>query len=109
MRRNQTIWHLSTIVVFKNLFVGDRGDTVIVKFVPPSVLGRFDEGKVMTTVEITRVNKHTVKFVHMGCVGVALVLIDEFCQVDREGEFVAVVDLDVRLEMWYAVTAAHLD
>lgn len=95
MRRDEAIWHLSTVVVFEYLLVRDRRHTVVVEFVPSSVLCRLDKSKVVTSVKIARVNEHTVKLVNVGHVRVALVLVDELGQIDLEGELVPVVDLNL--------------
>jgi hypothetical protein len=58
--RGNTVQGFSTIVLLKNLLVGDRRHSVIVEFKPSCFAVGFDEGKVMPTMEITRVDENTV-------------------------------------------------
>jgi hypothetical protein len=84
--------HVTTVVVLRDLLVGDRGNPVIVVFEPSTVLLRLDEREVMAAMQITGMYENTMKFVHRRWWSL-LFIVQELGQVDGEGELVAVVDL----------------
>jgi hypothetical protein len=55
-----TVEHISTVVVLQDLLVGDRGNTIVIELEPSSVFLGFDQGEVVSTVEITRVDQDTM-------------------------------------------------
>jgi hypothetical protein len=59
-RRRNAIENFSPVILFENLAVGHRCDSVIVKLEPPGGSIRFDASEVVTPMEIPRVNEHTV-------------------------------------------------
>ena len=56
--------HLTTKVVFQHLLERGGCNAIVVKFEPVAVGLRFDQSKVMTTVQVARVNKHAMQFVY---------------------------------------------
>lgn len=90
--RNKTIEWLSTVVLLKNLAIGDGRDAVIVELQPPSVVVRLDEREVVTTMKITGMYEDTVELVHPW-LGPVRCLVQEFTQVDFEWELVTIIDL----------------
>ena len=82
----------STIVLFQNLPVRHRCHPTIIKFEPLGTSIWFDESVVMSMVEVTRMYEYTVKFVLPGFGPVGR-LVEEFIEVDFEGELKAIIDL----------------
>lgn len=66
MRRDKTVQHVSAIIVFQDLLVCDGRNSVIIKFVPATILFRFDESEIVAAVKITRVHEDTVELIDMG-------------------------------------------
>jgi hypothetical protein len=63
MRSDQSIEHFSTIVVLEDLLVGDGCHTVVVKLEPPAVGLGLDKRKVVTAVQIARMDEDAVEVV----------------------------------------------
>ena len=94
---DNTVQRLPTVVLLQNLPVCHRRHPIVVEFEPPSIPVWFDEGEVVSAVEVTRVYEYTVKLVfpRFGPVGR---LVEEFVKINLEGEFEAIVDLRGGLE-----------
>lgn len=56
MRRNQSVDHFSSVIVLQDLLVGHGGYSIVVKLVPPSIGFGLDEGKVVSPVQVSRVD-----------------------------------------------------
>ena len=96
---DNAIQRLSTVVLLQNLPIRHRCHTIVVEFKPPGLPIRLDESKVVSTVEVTGVYEYTVKLVLRGFGPVGR-LVEEFVEVDLEGEFEAIIDLrgEVRIK-----------
>lgn len=83
---------LATIIFFQHLTIRHRRDAVVVELEPPSFAIRFNKCKVVTSMQIAGVDKHSSEFVYpgLGCVGT---FVEEFAQIDREREFKAIINL----------------
>jgi hypothetical protein len=90
---NQTVVHVTTIVVLGDLLVGDRDDPIVIVLEPPSVLLGLDQGEVMASVQIPRMHEHTVQLVDLVLFAFIGFGIQELGEVDLKRELVAVVDL----------------
>ena len=93
VRRNQAIKYVATVVVLEHLFIRHRRYPIIVEFEPPAILLRLDQSKVMTAVQITRVHEDAVKLVDARLRPI-LFFVQELREIYREGEFMAIVDLE---------------
>lgn len=90
---SQAVYDITSIVVLQYLSIGNRGHTVIVILEPSTFLVRFDERKVMTTVQITGMDQDTIELVNLGRPTFRGSLVQELGEIDRVREFMTVVDL----------------
>jgi len=90
--RDNAIHWLPTIVLLQNLPVRHRRHPIVVEFEPAGVPIWFDEGEVVSTVEVAGVYEDTMKPVLPGF-GPVSRLVEEFIKVNLEGEFEAIIDL----------------
>lgn len=58
-----TIQRLTTIILLQHLTVSHRRHPIVVKLEPSGLVIRLDESEVVTAMEITRVDEHTMKLV----------------------------------------------
>lgn len=91
LRDNAVQW-LSAVVFLQNLPVRHRSHPIVVEFEPPGLPIWFDEREVVSTMEVAGVNEDTVKLVFPRF-GPVSRLVEEFIEVNLEGEFEAIVDL----------------
>jgi hypothetical protein len=106
--RDNTVQRLSTIILLQNLAVRHRRHPIVVEFEPPGVSVWFDESEVVPTVEVAGVNEDTVEVVLAG-LGPVSRFVEEFVEVDFEGEFEAIVDLWGGVEFyWQLATGTKL-
>jgi hypothetical protein len=96
MLGHQTIDRVATIIVLEDLFVRHWCHAIIVELEPPSVLLGLDERKVVPAVQVARVDEDTVQVIPVVLVLGGRRVVQELAEVDGEGEFVAVIDLQLR-------------
>ena len=56
----KTIQRLATIVFLQNLTVGDGGDAIVIELEPSGLAIGFDERKVVSAIDISRVHQYAV-------------------------------------------------
>ena len=57
---DKAVVQIATVIVLCDLLVSDRYDPIVIVLEPPAVLLGLDQSKVVTTVQITRMDEHSV-------------------------------------------------
>lgn len=93
-RRQHTIWtrRFSTIVLLQDLAVCYRSHAIVIIFEPAGFTIGLDEGKIMATMEITGMHKHTMQLVYPRLRS-GYGFIKKFAKVNFKWEFMSVIDL----------------
>ena len=91
-RRGQAIQNFTAVVLLKHLPVRNRGYTIVVELQPSRLAVRFNEGEIVTPVQISGVYEYTMKFVYPRLCLVRS-LVQELSKVYFKGKFMSIIDL----------------
>jgi hypothetical protein len=94
--RGIPVGRFATIVIFEDLLVCHGRNAIIVKLEPSSLSIGLDKSKVVSAVQIARVDEDAVQAVEVRF-GPVRGLVQELLEVDFEGELVSIVDLEMEI------------
>ena len=94
--RGIPVGRFATIVIFKDLLVRHGSNAIIIILEPFSLPIRLDKSKVVSAMQIARVNEDAMQAVEVRF-GPVRGLVQVLLEVDLEGEFVPIVDLEMEI------------
>lgn len=100
LNRGIPVGRFATIVIFKDLLVRHGRNTIIVILEPFSLSIGFDKSKVVSAVQIARVDEDAMQAVEVRF-GLVRGLVQVLLEVDFKGELVSIVDLDMEIRPIY--------